>query len=129
MNTQPVSTATASLASQVLRNPASLPRQDLTQFQAEDPFSAYLLSLSDPAAIAEAALTSLANSSTTASSAAAAANLGKALGAGTAGTSAAGAVTLAASLIRQLPALNSPDPKQNHPSQPRQKGLHSTQQD
>lgn len=111
MNTQPVSSATVNLASQALRNPASLPRQDLTQFQADDPFSAYLLSLSDPAAIAQAALANLASSTSAATTATTAANLSRLLaaGSGTAGTSTASAVTLAASLIRQLPGMASAD--------------------
>jgi len=111
VNTQPVSSATVNLASQALRNPASLPRQDLTQFQADDPFSAYLLSLSDPAAIAQAALANLASSTSAATTATTAANLSRLLaaGSGTAGTSTASAVTLAASLIRQLPGMASAD--------------------
>jgi len=104
---------TSALMAQVLRNQAAQARQDPTAFQANDPFAAYLLSLSDPAAIAEAALTGLASSTAASSSAATTANLGKALaatagtGTGT-GTDLASAVTLAAALVRQVPALSSP---------------------
>jgi hypothetical protein len=60
--TQPVSSAAAAavLAAQGVSNPANLPKLSLPTYQAEDPFNAYLLSLSDPAAIAEAAASRLA---------------------------------------------------------------------
>jgi hypothetical protein len=66
MDTQPVTSTTAAmLTNPGLVNAGNGSRVNLASFQADQPFDAYLLSLNDPATIAEAALTRLATGSAT----------------------------------------------------------------
>jgi hypothetical protein len=57
MNVQPVGVQSASSLSQASELAATLPRLSQSSFLADDPFAAYLLSLSDAASLAMAAIT------------------------------------------------------------------------
>jgi hypothetical protein len=91
----------AAQAAKGLYNPANLPKLDLPTYQAADPFDAYLLSLSDPAAIAAAAVTRLATAGNTATANGNPASAALRL---LAGTGATGATTLAGAVAQALGA-------------------------